>query len=110
MEMKSRRGTTDALQALFNLVPPQARVIRNGKEIMISTSEVKVGDVVVSKDYGTRMVVVKILEKSYKYYDRVTGTSSNEITSTGMYEIKDIKVVDDVNNEVVVAARIGTIA
>src|SRR3989344_521345 len=29
MEMKSRRGTTDALQALFNLVPPQARVLRN---------------------------------------------------------------------------------
>src|SRR3990167_9461444 len=32
MEMKSRRGTTDALQALFNLVPPQARIIRNGKD------------------------------------------------------------------------------
>ena len=84
---------------------------RNLKRYAFNTdSEVKVGDVVVSKDYGTRMVVVKILEKSYKYYDRVTGTSSNEITSTGMYEIKDIKVVDDVNNEVVVAARIGTIA
>jgi len=27
MEMKSRRGTTDALAALFNLVPPQARVL-----------------------------------------------------------------------------------
>jgi len=84
---------------------------RNLKRYAFNTdSEVKVGDVVVSKDYDTRMVVVKILEKSYKYYDRVTGTSSNEITSTGMYEIKDIKVVDDVNNEVVVAARIGTIA
>jgi Cu2+-exporting ATPase len=49
MEMKSRRGTTDALQALFNLVPPQARVLRNGKETLIPTSEVKLGDIVILK-------------------------------------------------------------
>src|SRR3989344_2650745 len=30
MEMKSRRGTSDALRALFDLVPPQAKIIRNG--------------------------------------------------------------------------------
>ncbi|MEK9176449.1 MAG: copper-translocating P-type ATPase, partial [Patescibacteria group bacterium] len=49
MEMKSRRGTTDALQALFNLVPPQARVFRNNKEIMVPTADVKLGDVVILK-------------------------------------------------------------
>lgn len=49
MEMKSRRGTTDALQALFNLVPPQARVVRDGKEMLISTSDVKLGDIVIVK-------------------------------------------------------------
>jgi len=49
MEMKSRRGTTDALQALFALVPPKARVVRNGKEQIVSTSEVKVGDIVLLK-------------------------------------------------------------
>lgn len=49
MEMKSRRGTTDALQALFDLVPPQARVIRNGKEELIPTAEVIVGDIIVLK-------------------------------------------------------------
>jgi len=49
MEMKSRRGTTDALQALFNLVPPQARLFRNGKEQIVSTSEVKVGDILILK-------------------------------------------------------------
>ena len=47
MEMKSRRGTSDALRALFNLVPPQANVIREGKEITIPVAEVKKGDVVV---------------------------------------------------------------
>lgn len=49
MEMKSRRGTTDALQALMNLVPPQAQVIRNGKEVTISTTEVTIGDTVILK-------------------------------------------------------------
>ncbi|HEY4694567.1 MAG TPA: copper-translocating P-type ATPase [Candidatus Nanoarchaeia archaeon] len=58
MEMKSRRGTTDALQALFALVPPQARVISDGsprfaveagKEQVVPTSEVKLNDVVVLK-------------------------------------------------------------
>ncbi|MEO7716468.1 MAG: copper-translocating P-type ATPase [Capsulimonas sp.] len=44
MEMKSRRGTSDALQALFKLVPPKARVIRDGKEIEVATSEVVQGD------------------------------------------------------------------
>ncbi|HLD19371.1 MAG TPA: heavy metal-binding domain-containing protein, partial [Candidatus Nanoarchaeia archaeon] len=56
MEMKSRRGTTDALQALFNLVPPQARVLRNGKELQIPTAQVKVGDILVLKP-GDRVAV-----------------------------------------------------
>ena len=46
MEMKSRRGTSDALRALFDLVPPTARVIRNGTESMISTAEVVAGDTI----------------------------------------------------------------
>lgn len=47
MEMRSRRGTSDALRALFDLVPPQATVIRNGQEITLPSSEVLVDDVVV---------------------------------------------------------------
>ncbi|MCL5094341.1 MAG: copper-translocating P-type ATPase [Patescibacteria group bacterium] len=49
MEMKSRRGTSDALRALFDLVPPKARVERNGKEIEIETSEIVKGDIVILK-------------------------------------------------------------
>lgn len=49
MEMKSRRGTTDSLQALLNLVPPQARVLRSGKEELVPTSEVKLGEVLILK-------------------------------------------------------------
>jgi Cu2+-exporting ATPase len=44
MEMRSRRGTSDALHALFALVPPMARVVRDGREVEVPTSEVVVGD------------------------------------------------------------------
>lgn len=44
MEMKSRRGTSDALRALFDLVPPTARRLRDGNEVEVPTSEVLVGD------------------------------------------------------------------
>lgn len=47
MEMRSRRGTSDALRALFDLVPPQATVVRDGQEVSIPSSEVQVGDLVV---------------------------------------------------------------
>ncbi|EKE13377.1 MAG: hypothetical protein ACD_13C00022G0018 [uncultured bacterium] len=49
MEMKSRRGTTDALQALFDLVPPQARRLVGGREELVPTSEIKVGDILILK-------------------------------------------------------------
>ena len=35
MEMRSRRGTNEALRALFDLVPPQATVLRDGAELTI---------------------------------------------------------------------------
>ena len=44
MEMKSRRGTSDALQALFKLVPPTARVVRGGEEVEVPTVEVRPGE------------------------------------------------------------------
>ncbi|MBC8162214.1 MAG: heavy metal translocating P-type ATPase [Roseiflexaceae bacterium] len=46
MEMRSRRGTNDALRALLDLVPPQATVLRDGQEISIPSSEVQVHDLV----------------------------------------------------------------
>ncbi len=49
MEMKSRRGTSDALRALFDLVPPMAIVVRDGKEQEIATKDVVVGDTLVVK-------------------------------------------------------------
>ncbi|MDE1869424.1 MAG: copper-translocating P-type ATPase [Candidatus Micrarchaeota archaeon] len=62
MEMKSRRGTTDALQALFDLVPPQARILRGGKEELMPTSMVRVGDLIVLKPGDKAPVDGEIVE------------------------------------------------
>ena len=77
MEMKSRRGTTDALQALFNLVPPKTRVIRNGKEELIPTSEVKLGDIILLKPGDKVPVDGEIVEGETAIDESlVTGESS----------------------------------
>ena len=46
LEMKSRKGTSDSLRALFDIVPPSATVIRDGQELELATSEIVVGDVI----------------------------------------------------------------
>ncbi len=76
MEMKSRRGTTDALRALFDLVPPKATVLRNGQEIEIASSEIEVGDMVVIRP-GDKIPVDGVIEKGETTIDEslVTGES-----------------------------------
>jgi P-type Cu2+ transporter len=46
IEMRARRGTSDSLRALFDVVPPTATVIRDGRELELRTSEIVVGDLV----------------------------------------------------------------
>src|SRR3990167_6947804 len=108
MEMKSRRGTTDALQALFNLVPPQARVLRNGKELQIQTAQVKVGDILVLKP-GDRVAVDGVIIEGETAIDEslVTGESmpvaktkgdeviGGSISQSGSVKFKAIKVGQD---------------
>jgi len=76
MEMKSRRGTTDALRALLDLVPPQARVIRGGKEQLVPTGEVKVGDTLLLKP-GDKVPVDGVVLEGESAIDEslVTGES-----------------------------------
>lgn len=76
MEMKSRKGTSDALRALFDLVPPQARIIRDGKEIMVPTSDVQIGNIVVIKP-GDKIPVDGVVVEGETAIDEsfVTGES-----------------------------------
>jgi Cu2+-exporting ATPase len=108
MEMKSRRGTTDALQALFDLVPPQARLIQDGKEVLVPTSEVKVDDILVLKpgdkvpvdgvvingetSIDEALVTGESLPVSKQQGDPVTGGSINQ---SGTVQFKATKVGSD---------------
>jgi Cu2+-exporting ATPase len=84
MEMKSRRGTTDALQALFDLVPPQARLWKDGKEVTVSTSEVKLGDILILKP-GDKVPVDGVITEGKTAIDEslVTGESIPVTKSIG---------------------------
>jgi len=108
MEMKSRRGTTDALQALFDLVPPQARVMRNGKEELIPTAEVKLGDVIVLKPGDKVPVDGEIVEGETAIDESlVTGESlpvakaigdkviGGSINTSGSVQFKATKIGED---------------
>ncbi|MBI4059223.1 copper-translocating P-type ATPase [Candidatus Microgenomates bacterium] len=108
MEMKSRRGTTDALQALFALVPPQARVLRRGKEEIIPTSQVKIGDILILKPGDKVAVDGQIIEGetaideslvtgeslpvAKKVGDRAIGGSLN---TTGSVKFKATRIGED---------------
>lgn len=76
MEMRSRKGTSEALRALFDLVPPQANVIRNGKEIPIPSAEVIKDDIVVIRP-GNKIPVDGEVVEGETYIDEalVTGES-----------------------------------
>jgi Cu2+-exporting ATPase len=76
MEMKSRRGTTDALRALFDLVPPMATVLRHGEEVEVPTSEIVVHDSVVLRP-GDKVPVDGVIESGQTAVDEalVTGES-----------------------------------
>src|SRR3989339_2265069 len=108
MEMKSRRGTSEALRALFDLVPPQARVMRDGKEVMISTAEVVVGDTLILKpgdkvpvdgevlsgesSVDESLVTGESIPVSKKASDAVIGGSINQ---SGSVQFKATKVGSD---------------
>ncbi len=76
LEMKSRRGTTDALRALLDLVPQTAMVIRNGHEVAIPTADIAAGEVVVIRP-GDRIPVDGSIVRGRSTIDEslVTGES-----------------------------------
>jgi len=49
MEMKAQRSAAGALRELVKLIPPTANLVKNGEVVMVPTSELKVGDVVLVK-------------------------------------------------------------
>lgn len=64
-------------------------------------SDVEIGDVLKSSSYDTNIVVVKVLDEAFKYYNAATGKLSNNFDSTRMYDIKKLNVVDAFDDTVI---------
>lgn len=60
-----------------------------------SNEDLKVGDIIESKAYSTKMQVVDVINEDYKYYNSCTGELRNTINSTKCYPIKEIVVRED---------------
>lgn len=75
-ETKSKKKTTEAIEALMELVPDQAVVIRNGVEVTIPVDEIALGDVISIKP-GMRIPVDGVVKSGYTSVDEsvVTGES-----------------------------------
>lgn len=108
LEKRAKSQTTNALSSLLNLQAKEARVMRNGEEIMISIDDVVVGDILNVKP-GEKIPVDGIIEKGKAAIDEsmITGESipveksvnANVIGSTinknGNIYIKTTKVGSD---------------
>jgi hypothetical protein len=60
-----------------------------------TASEMSFGSIISSPEYSTNMVVVKILEESFKYYNSATGELSNIFTSTLQWEVRTLAIRND---------------
>ena len=74
LELRAHSKTNSAIKALLGLVPPVARVIRNGQEVEIPLEEVKVGDVLRIKP-GEKIPVDGIISEGIAVIDEsmITG-------------------------------------
>lgn len=66
-------------------------------------TEVKVGDILKSDEYDTDMVVVKVLDKNYKYFNGSNGELSDNFNSTSQWEIRDLIIQDEKESNTVYA-------
>ena len=86
MEMRARAGASQAIQALMNLAPPQATVIRDGQPVEVPTSDVLRDDIVMIRP-GDKIPVDGVVVEGESSVDEsmLTGESlpvKKEIGST----------------------------
>jgi Cu+-exporting ATPase len=76
LEARAKKQTTAAIRALQTLRPERARILRDGKEIEVETSTVRVDDSVVIRP-GERIPVDGIIEQGSTHVDEslLTGES-----------------------------------
>lgn len=75
-----------------NKVESQVAIGRMKKYSFNTESEVSVGDLIESTEYKDKMQVVKVLDKSFTYYNSANGNLSNEFTSSSQWEIRTLEL------------------
>ena len=76
LEMRARAGASDAIRKLMGLAPAKARVLRNGQEVEVATSDVKVNETVVIRPGDKIPVDGTVLEgESQVDESMITGES-----------------------------------
>src|SRR5712692_364538 len=75
-EMRARGGANDAIRSLLNRATPQAIVIKDGDQVEVPTSDVRVGDLLGIKP-GAKVPVDAVVEEGTSEVDEsvVTGES-----------------------------------
>jgi len=105
LELRAHSKTNSAIKALLGLVPPVARVIRNGEELEIPLEEVQVGDILKVKPgekipvdgiitdgsaiIDESMITGEPIPSDKSKDDKVTGGTINGNT---VFEMKAVKV------------------
>ena len=70
--------------------------IRMSKKYSFNTSsEVKEGDMIKTAKYNTSLQVTRVLDKSHKYYNSLTGELSDEFNSSSQNEILELQLRED---------------
>jgi Cu2+-exporting ATPase len=108
LEMRARAGASEAIRALMDLAPPKANVLRDGKEIEVSTAEIISGETVVIRPGnkipvdGTITEGASLVDESMltgesmpvdkKIGDAVIGATINK---SGTFQYRAIKVGAD---------------
>ena len=84
LEMRARAGASNAVQALLNLAPPKATVIRNDQPVEVPTSEVVLNDIVMIRP-GDKIPVDGTITEGESNVDEsmITGESMPVVKKVG---------------------------
>ena len=84
--------------------------IRTKKAYAFNTnSTLKEGDLIKTKEYDTRILVIKVLENAFKYYNSTTGELSNDFTSTAQREIVTLEIRED-DEEIIYGSLVNRVS
>ena len=73
---------------------------KNKRYAFNTEADLKEGDMFESNDYSTKLQVVKVLDKSYIYYNASTGELSDMFTSASQWLIRTVVIREDVSDVV----------